>query len=134
MREEGWSTGGSGALWRVGKECWFDGGSGALWRVGEEGWFDGGSGALWRVREEGWFDGGSGALWWVEEEGWSGECWTEVGKSMLIVGKIPYNGGADCVWDCWHNEKTLSWKMTSRLVKKVSVSISNNLYAFWLRG
>ena len=51
-----------------------------------------------------------------------------MGKSMSIVGKIPCNGGEDCVCDCWQNEKTLSQKMTSRLVKKVFASISNNLY------
>ena len=131
MGEEGWSTGGSGVLWRVGEEGWFHGGSGALWRVGEKGWFDGGSCVLWRVGEEGWFHGGSGSLWWVREEGWSSVCWTRVGKSMSIVGKIPCNEGEDCVCDCWQNGKTLSWKMTSRLVKKVSASI---LYAFWLWG
>ena len=115
MEEEGWSTRGSGVLWRVGEEGWLDGGSGALWRVGEEGWFDGSSGVLWRVGEEGWFDGGSSALWWVREEGWLSECWTGGGKSMSIVDKIPCNGGEDCVCDCWQNEKTL--------VKKVSASI-----------
>jgi len=55
-----------------------------------------------------------------------------VGKSMSIVGKIPCNGGEDCIWDCWQNGKTLSWKMTSRLVKKLSASISNNLYVFFI--
>ena len=54
-----------------------------------------------------------------------------MGKSMLIVGKIPCNGGEDYVCDCWQNGKTLSWKMTSRLVKKVPASISNNLYVFF---
>jgi len=53
-----------------------------------------------------------------------------VGKSMLIVDKIPCNGGKNCVYDYWQNGKTLSWKMTSRLVKKVHAFISNNLYAF----
>jgi len=48
---------------------------------------------------------------------------TRVGKSMSIVGKIPCNGGEDCVCDCWQNGKTLSWKMTFRLVKKVPASI-----------
>ena len=134
--KEGWFDEGSGALWRVGEKCWFDGGLGALWWVGEEGWFDGGSGALWRVGEKGWFDGGSSALWRVGEEGWSSECWTRVGKSMSIVGKIPCNGGENCVWDCWQNGKILSWKMTSWLVKKVFAYISNNLYALssaWIK-
>jgi len=53
---------------------------------------------------------------------------------MSIVDKIPCNRGEDCVWDCWQNGKTPSWNMTSRLVKKVQASLSNNLYAFWLRG
>ena len=53
-----------------------------------------------------------------------------MGKSMSIVGKIHCNGGDDCACDCWQNEKTFSCKMTSRLVKKVSASISNNLYVF----
>jgi len=55
-----------------------------------------------------------------------------VGKSMSITGKISCNGGENCVRDCWQNEKTLSWEVTSRLVKKVSASISNNLYPFVL--
>ena len=102
--------------------------------VGEEGWSAGGSGALWQVGEEGWFAEGLGALWQVGEDGGSSECWTGVGKSMSIADKIPCNGGKDCGWDCWQNEKTLSWKMTSRPVKKMPASISNNLYPFLLRG
>ena len=84
--------------------------------------------------EEGWSTRVSGALWRVKEDGGSSECWTGVGKSMLIVGKISCDEGEDCVWDYWQNGKTLSWKVTSRLVKNVPTSISNNLYPFLLRG
>ena len=81
------------------------------------------------VGEEGWSAGGS-----LGKDGGSRECWTGVGKSMSMAGKIYGNGCEDCVWECWQNGKTLSWKVTSRLVKKVPASISNNLYAFWLWG
>jgi len=67
----------------------------------------------------------------VGEEGWLSECWTRVGKSMSIASKIHCNGGKDFIWDCWQNGKTLSWKVTSQLVKKVHASISNNLYPFY---
>jgi len=84
--------------------------------------------------EEGWFAGGSGVLWRVREDDGSSECWTGVGKSMSIAGKVSCNGGEDCVRDCCQNGKTLSWKVTSWLVKKVFASISNNLYLFLLWG
>ena len=86
------------------------------------------------VGEEGWSVGGSGALWRVGEDGGSSECWIGVGKSMSIAGKISCNGGENCVQDCWQNGKTLSWRVTSRLVKKVFALISNNLYPFLLWG
>ena len=102
--------------------------------LGEKGWFAGGSGALWWVGEECWFAGGSDALWRVGEEGWSSECWTTMGKSMSIAGKISCSRGEDCIWDGWQNGKTLTWKVTSRLVKIMSAFISHNLYPFLLRG
>jgi len=51
---------------------------------------------------------------------------------MSMAGKIYCDGGEDCVWECWQNEKTLSWKVISQLVKKVYASISNNLYVFFI--
>jgi len=86
---------------------------------------------LYGVREEGWSTGGLCALWRVVEDGASSECWAGVGKSMSITGKISCNGGEDWVSNDWQNGKTLSWKVTSRLVKKVFASISNNLYLFY---
>ena len=47
------------------------------------------------------------------------------------AGKISCNGGEDCIWDCWQKGKTLSWKVTSRLVKQVPACISNNVYVFF---
>ena len=44
----------------------------------------------------------------VEEDGGSSECWTRVGKSMSIAGRIFCDEGEDCVQDCWQNGKTLS--------------------------
>jgi len=49
------------------------------------------------VGEEGWSAGGSGALWQVGEDGESSECWTTMGKSMSITGKLSCSGCEDCV-------------------------------------